>query len=152
MSLYNFLFGVNNETPILLGMLSLNMEYFSRFRDVELIANGTKIQVLTRTGGGNREDYKENWEKIRANQFYITDYDDDFDSTYAYIEFKVPEQYIETTKIMFNKEPLNIKDKFENEIKEMDNPNSEASKKADEIAKQLMNAIENPNSNGIIIM
>lgn len=152
MSLYNFLFGVNNETPILLGMLSLNMEYFSRFRDVELIANGTKIQVLTRTGGGNREDYKENWEKIRANQFYITDYDDDFDSTYAYIVFKVPEQYIETTKIMFNKEPLNIKDKFENEIKEMDNPNSEASKKADEIAKQLMNAIENPNSNGIIIM
>ena len=101
MSLYNTLFGINKEMPVLLGMLAVNTEYFGRFRDVELIKSGSVIQVFTRTGGDNREDYKENWEKIRKHELYIGDYDDDFDNTYAYIEFKVPERYKDTAKKMF---------------------------------------------------
>ena len=45
MSLYNALFGENAESHVLLGMLGVNKEYFDRYRDVDLIENGTKIRV-----------------------------------------------------------------------------------------------------------
>lgn len=87
MSLYNALFGENSESHVLLGMIGVNKEYFDRYRDVELIEDGKKIRVFTRLGGGNREDYQETWDKIQSHKLYITDYDDDFDCTYAYIEY-----------------------------------------------------------------
>ena len=98
MSLYNSLFGVNKESDVLLGMIGLNMEFFARFRDIELIENGTIIRVFTRLGGGNREFYENVWEDIENHELYIRDYDDDFDCTYAYIEFSVPNKYLETAK------------------------------------------------------
>lgn len=142
MSLYNQLFGVNKEMPELLGMLGVNTEYFDRFRDVELIHDGTKIRVMTRLGGGNRGDYQETWDKIRRHELYMGDYDDGFDNTYAYIEFKVPEKYISTTKAMFKGEPETFQEKFKRELKEMDKPGTEAYKRAEKIAKQITNAID----------
>lgn len=106
MSLYNALFGENSESHVLLGMIGVNKEYFDRYRDVELIEDGKKIRVFTRLGGGNREDYQETWDKIQSHKLYITDYDDDFDCTYAYIEYNIPEQYKETAKKMFKGEPV----------------------------------------------
>lgn len=144
MSLYNMLFGTNEKTSVILAMIGIPFEnYFERFRDVDLIEDGTKIRVLTRTGGNNREDYTDNWKVIRNNEFYICDYDDDFDNTYAFIEFSIPEKYLEKAKGMFNGEPLSIKEKFEKEIEEMDKPNSEASKRAVKIAEKITKAIEN---------
>lgn len=148
MSLYNQLFGMNEETPVLLGMIGINKEYFDRFRDVELINNGTVIRVFTRLGGGNREDYQETWDKIRMHELYLGDYDDGFDETYAYIEFKIPEKYKETAKKMFKGEPVRFKEKFNKELKEMNRPGTEAYKRAENIANQIMNEIES--GNGII--
>lgn len=85
-----------------------------RFRDIFLTRNneGEDIVILyTRNGAGNREcwdlegcpDYGEgdpsihserclvfiNW-KLTQHPLYIRDYDDDFDGTYAYFEFRIP--------------------------------------------------------------
>ena len=98
MSLYNELFGMNEDTPILLGMLGVNKEYFCRFRDVFLCNGGRNIRVYTRSGGQNRKDFKDNWNTIRHNKLYAGDYDDGFDETYAYIEFNIPDKYKETAK------------------------------------------------------
>lgn len=143
MSLYNMLFGENKETSVLLGMIGVNKEYFDRFRDIELINNGTRIRVFTRLGGGNREGYQETWDKIQSHELYVGDYDDDFDSTYAYIEFRIPDKYKETAKKMFNGEPVSFEDKFKKELEEMDIPGTEASKRAEKIANKIMGAIDN---------
>ena len=150
MSLYNKLFGINKDMPILLGMLGVNTTYFSRFRDVELINGGTIIRVFTRTGGGNREYYQDNWNNIRENPLYLKDYDDDFDNTYAYIEFDIPKKYKLTAKKMYKGEPISFKKKFMKELEEMNKPGTEAYKRAEEIANKIFGAIENNDGNNII--
>ena len=146
MSLYNTLFGINEDMPFLLGMLGTNTEYFSRFRDVELINDGTIIRVFTRTGGGNRKYYQDNWNKIRENPLYLKDYDDDFDNTYAYIEFDIPKKYKSTAKKMFKGEPIPFEQKFNKELEEMNKPETEAYKKANNIANKILGAIDNGNN------
>ncbi len=146
MSLYNRLFGINADMPVLLGMLSVNMEYFDRFRDVELCNNGTVIRVFTRLGGENRKDYSETWKKIRKHELYSQDYDDEFDETYAYIEFNIPEKYKKTAKKMFKKEPISLKEKLNKSISEMDIPGSSAYEAANRIAEEIISAIESGNT------
>ena len=150
MSLYNMLFGINEEAPVLLGMIGVNKEYFDRFRDIELIEGGTKIRVFTRLGGGNRKNYTKTWEKIKKHELYIKDYDDDFDCTYAYIEYGIPEKFEKTTKKMFKHEPIQFKDKFMKEINEMDIEGTKAYKNAEKIIEKFKEALEdsdNPNGN-----
>ena len=149
MSLYNNLFGINEEMPILLGMLGVNIQYFSRFRDVELVKEGSIIRVFTRTGGENRKYYNDNWEKIRKHELYLGDYDDNFDTTYAYIEFKVPEKYKETARKMFKGEPISFRDRFNKELEEMKKPGTEAYKRAEKIANKIIKQLET-GENGII--
>lgn len=142
MSLYNYLFGANENKEEILKMIDINDErVFDRFRDIEIIENGTIIRALTRTGGGNREDYQENWAKIKELPYYIQDYDDEFDETYAYIEFRVPGEHIERAKQLNNENPQNIETKFKNEITDMGKEGSEASKRANKIAEQIMDAL-----------
>ena len=152
MSLYNALFGENSESHVLLGMLGLNKEYFRRYRDVELIDDGTIIRVFTRLGGGNREGYQETWDKIRKHELYIKDYDDDFDCTYAYIEYKIPEEFKETAKKMFKGEPVSFGDKFNKELEDMDKKGTEAYERAEKIAKKFQDAIEDTNNGDIHII
>lgn len=111
MSLYNLLFGVNSLAPILLKHLGLSEDDIPRFRDCYL--DGDQIVIYTRTGGGNRDfyedeetcrsNYPEYFQKkedapkgpwnadLRKSKYYQSDEDDDFDSTYAYFRFRVPE-------------------------------------------------------------
>lgn len=142
MSLYNQLFGTNEDTPILLGMLGVNKDFFYRFRDIFLCNDGNSIKVYTRTGGGNRKEYKENWKEIRNHNLYIKDYDDDFDETYAYIEFNIPEKYKKTAKKMFKGEPITVEEQFKKECKEMSIPGTDAYKRAEKIAEQIINSLD----------
>ena len=95
MSLYNLLHGMNYLTPILLAILDIDQEEgkwgSGRFRDIYLNKDGTKIILFTRNGGGNRDSYFPY--DIRNHPNYLNDYDDDFDCTYAYIEFSVPKGF-----------------------------------------------------------
>ena len=136
MSLYNMLFGMNEIAPALLFILDLNQPDkiwdSGRFRDIYLNEDGTSIILYTRNGGGNRRHwdlshskYKEGPDcpcpgciityKLKKHPNYIRDYDDDFDSTYAYVEFGVPKQFREIAEsLATGKKPQSIREKFDN--------------------------------------
>ena len=146
MSLYNQLFGENEDAMALLGMLSLTRNDFQRYRDVYLNKEGNKIIVLTRIGGDNAKDYRQVYMNMRRHKYYIKDYDDEFDNTYAYFEFKVPKEYENTCKtIAPSEDRLTVSAMFEKEIKKAENPNSEAAKKIEKIADEIIKNIENNN-------
>jgi len=90
MSLYNMLCGVNPATPIILSLLKLTEADFARFRDICIAADGKTITVYTRLGGGNRQHYQQVLDRLKAHPLYVRDYDDDFDNTFANVEFKAP--------------------------------------------------------------
>lgn len=77
-------FQIKNELPYMMPKEKIDLE-----KDLGL----DKIYVLTRVGGGNRDEYKEEIEKLRKNEFYIKDYDDGFDCTYATFVFNIPSQF-----------------------------------------------------------
>jgi hypothetical protein len=100
MSFYNSLFGVNNAAPILLKIIGKTDGDFGRFRDAYLNESGDKIIVYTRCGGGNRESYQYVFDEMEKHPNYIKNYDDDFDCTYAYFEFSIPDAFKDELKIM----------------------------------------------------
>jgi hypothetical protein len=81
-------------------MLGLSPSDIPRFRDCYF--NGEQIIVYTRTGGGNRDFYdapnddnKDGpWNSdLQGHEFYLSDEDDDYDSTYALFKFAVPPKF-----------------------------------------------------------
>ena len=151
MSLYSMLFKENEDAEKLLNMLNLERDDFGRYRDAYLNADGTVIIVYTRCGGGNREDYDYVFESMEDHSQYIRDYDDEYDETYCYFEFDVPQRLLEETKEMSTGEkPLNVTEKFNKAIEEMQKPGSEAEKRAKEIAKKIEEGIEANPQGGII--
>lgn len=138
MSLYNVLFQENEDATVLLGMIGCTRNMFQRYRDVNLNKEGTVITVLTRLGGFNRKDYKQVFKNVKRNPNYIRDYDDVFDNTYCYIDFKVPEKYKKTCKVMVPKEDQpSIKELFDKEIAESKIPGSDAEKRMMALAEQI---------------
>lgn len=138
MSLYNKLFGENEDAVPLLGMINCTRNDFRRFRDVYLNKEGTVITVVARIGGGNRSEYRQVFNDMMRHELYIQSYDDDYDKTYAYFEFKVPEKYAATCKLMAPKvDRLSVGDMFKKEYEEMNIPGSEAFKRAERLAKEI---------------
>lgn len=93
MNLYNQLHGENPDADKLLAILNLERSDFPRYRDIWLPADGTKIIVTTRHGGPNRQYFQRVLKAISQYSTYIRDYDDDYDDTYAYIEFSIPSRH-----------------------------------------------------------
>jgi len=93
MNMYTLIFGENDNAKLLMKILDIDQAsgkwHSGRYRDCYLQDN--KIILYTRNGNGNREDYFPN--EIVNHPNYITDYDDDFDQTYCYIEFSIPEEF-----------------------------------------------------------
>lgn len=155
MSLYNLLFGVNPDAGELLKMLDLTTDDFGRFRDAYLNEDGTKIIVYTRCGGGNREDYQYVFTTMADHDEFITEYDDDFDCTYAYFEFRVPKRFERQAKLMCNKEkPETIHEKFTkaNEDMEKNGKDSEYAKKMKPAMDKIMEAFDDKDSKGGVIL
>jgi len=92
MSLYNLLFGMNAQTDLLLAVIGLKQCDIERFRNVGTADEGRKIEVYTRTGGGNRSDYP-NLTMRKLPEWQGSE-DDDFDNTYCTDTFAVPEQFV----------------------------------------------------------
>ena len=146
MSLYNKLFGENENAMALLGIIELTRNDFQRYRDVYLNKSATIRTVLERIGGDNRKNFKQVFINIRKNKWYIRDFDDNFDNTYTYIQFKIPEKYQYTCKMIAPKEEeLTVGEKFKKEVEEADIPGTDAYKRMDAIAKQIMDEIEKGN-------
>ena len=94
MSLYNMVFGFNPACVLFLPMIGKSRDDFPRFRDAfSGDADQRTIRVMTRTGGGNREFHEDENDAITKFDGYVKDWDDDFDSTFAYWEIAVPEKW-----------------------------------------------------------
>lgn len=144
MSLYNKLFGENEEAPAILGFAGLTRGMFMRYRDCYLNPEGTVVTVITRIGGGNRKEYRQAHTDIKRHPNYICDYDDAFDDTYCYFEFKVDDKFLETAKKIAPKEQhISVGDMFKKEVEEANIPGSPAAKRQEEIAESIFRAIEN---------
>ena len=96
--LYNALFGVHPAAGLLLKILDIDHRAVGRFRDCFPNPEGDRIIIYTRNGGGNRNDYLNVFAELAKHPCYVRDYDDDFDSTYASSEFRVPEDQTKIVK------------------------------------------------------
>lgn len=115
-----------------------------RFRDIYFQneeGEHPKIILYTRNGGGNRDYYDWVFELLSDHPLYITDYDDDFDSTYAYIEFKAPDSIIKFFEGIKTGKIPNVSEKFKNEIKEMQD-GKEPNKIILEIVEKIANELK----------
>ena len=128
MSLYNMLFGNNPAAPFLLEQLDLDQadkKYTTgRFRDIFFNnedPKNPKVILYTRNGGGNRPDYLDVFDNLSTHPNYIKDYDDDFDSTYAYIEFTPTPKILEYFKGVETGKVMNVDEKFKAEMERMEN-------------------------------
>jgi hypothetical protein len=92
--------GINPAAGFVLGVLGLKPDDVPRFRDAWIEPDGPKLVVYTRTGGGNREEYETENAAMGEVAWFLGDHDDDFDSTYAYFEYAVPEDFAETVRVM----------------------------------------------------
>jgi hypothetical protein len=108
MGLYNILFGEHPMSRYLMAMLNLKRVDVGRYRDCYITKWGgeteadktLRIAAFTRNGGGNRDDYQHVTEALQAHPNYVTDFDDDFDCTYATYIFDVPEEYKEMVEFL----------------------------------------------------
>lgn len=129
MSFYNMLHGINQATFFVLPMLGeKHPDEYPRFRDC-FITENENIAVYTRVGGGNRDEgYGE--EELQAHPNYISDYDDDFDSTYATYVFSVPEEFkndfelvkegrLKECSEMYKQRVIKVYPKIEDKLKEV---------------------------------
>lgn len=83
--------GFNPACVFIMPMLGRKQEEYPRFRDC-FVTEENNIAIYTRVGGGNRGcGFGE--EELYKDENFLTTYDDDFDSTYATYEFKVPEKW-----------------------------------------------------------
>lgn len=92
MSLYGLVFGRQQAAPVVLALLERAPTDFGRFRDAwieQTEAGDLRLVVYTRCGGGNRESYFP--KDIDQHPLYLSDQDDDFDTTYASIFFRLPD-------------------------------------------------------------
>ena len=91
MSIYHLMHGVNPAAFLILPMLGKHPDEYPRFRDC-FVTEDNHILVLTRVGGGNRNDgYGE--EELYKDPHFIKTYDADWDCTYGYYEFSVPDEW-----------------------------------------------------------
>ena len=91
MSLYNMINGFNPACVLIMPMLGRKQDEYPRFRDC-FVTEEKNIAIYTRVGGGNRNcGYGE--EELYKDENFLTTYDDEYDSTYATYEFKVPEKW-----------------------------------------------------------
>ena len=93
--LYNVVFGESGIGHELVGLLnSVQPISVGRYRDgwVEAAGDTIVIAVYTRNGGGNRDDYDAEIGSMLSHPWFLSDDDDDFDSTYATFRFLVPDR------------------------------------------------------------
>ena len=92
MSLYNIVNGFNPACIVFMPMLGRKDAEYPRFRDCFLSDDEKHIIIFTRVGGGNRNcGFGE--EVLYEDPNFVRTYDDEFDSTYGYYEFRVHDKW-----------------------------------------------------------
>ena len=102
MSMYNLVHGVHPVAGLALHLLGASSDDFGRFRDAWIETDGADwldICILTRCGGGNRDDYPEVFDACEKMPGFRSADDDDFDSTYCTFRFACPPWDVVATSI-----------------------------------------------------
>lgn len=158
-----------------------------RFRDIYPMKTEDgklRIVLFTRNGGGNRDCWSEVFgedgkkidlgkygkfkcscpgctiEKILPKHpFYDGDWDDEFDYTYAYIRFKVPEQFQEEVEMLLNiggtRNPTKMFKDILNKLRSGDSEDPEvkaAVKRLKPLIKQITEAMNDNKGDGFDII
>jgi len=117
MSIYNLMNGFNPCCLLFMPMLGRKQDEWPRFRDCFLTDDYKHIVILTRVGGGNRNTgYGE--EELYEDPNFVKTWDDDFDSTYGYYEFKVPEKWQKDFDTIVDQRFDDVSDEYVNYLKE----------------------------------
>ena len=99
MSMYEMVFGDGDAGIGWLGALGFSHTTdVGRYRSAWLeqpVGEEPRIAVYTRNGGGNRDEYSSVFAELAQHEHYLSDRDDEFDSTYATIYFSLPTILIE---------------------------------------------------------
>ena len=164
MSLYNMMFGSNPLAGITLSALDLTPNDVPRFRDAYFDADENRLVIYTRTGGGNREYYgqpdgydNEDYEgpfnsDLERHPNYLFDEDDDFDCTYAYFYFSIPESFapiFQTFKDLGAGKDLNPTEKFAKMIEDLEKGNTTPeTERALEVGKSIADQINKALNDG----
>ena len=144
--MYNTLFGTNNLATLCVNMLGMNIFDIPRFRDAifTLYKGKCAVEILTRTGGNNRKDYND--EMLLKHPWFLADFDDNYDSTYRHLVFRIESDFTEDEWNDFikiqSRTSLNLKEMFEKEINEMSIEGSDANLRAKKIAQEINKAIQ----------
>ena len=113
--LYNILCGYNPACYYILPMLGRKAEDYPRFRDCFISENNT-IVVYTRVGGGNRNcGFGE--EALYKDENFLQTWDDEYDNTYGYYEFKVPDKWKKDFDLLNNEQPTEVSDEYKELLK-----------------------------------
>lgn len=103
--------GFNPACLYLMPMLGRKQEEYPRFRDCFLSDDNERIVIFTRVGGGNRNcGFGE--EELYKDFNFVKTYDDDFDSTYGYYEFNVPEKWKKGFDLIVSGELDKVSDEY----------------------------------------
>lgn len=117
MSLYNLINGFNPACILFLPMLGRKHDEYPRFRDCYLSDDEKRIIIYTRVGGGNRNcGYGE--DELYADPNFVKTYDDEYDSTYGYYEFNVPNQWKDDFDKICNGKITEVSDEYFNYVSE----------------------------------
>lgn len=118
MSLYNAVMGFNPACVLLMPMLGRTQQEYPRFRDCFLSEDHKYIDIYTRVGGGNRGcGYGE--EELYKDENFVTTWDDDYDHTYGYYRFKVPERWQKDFDHIINSELKEVSEEYLDTVKAM---------------------------------
>lgn len=116
MSLYNMMMGFNPACVLIMPMLGRKQEEYPRFRDC-FVSDDGNIAIYTRVGGGNRNcGFGE--EELYKDPNFIKTYDDDYDSTYGYYEFSVPEKWKADFDFILAGKQFEVSDEYVQYVKE----------------------------------
>lgn len=128
MSLYNMVLGMHpfaGDLLRVLGFTPQDVDRIARIRDVYLYPE--EIRILTRTGGGNREEYEGENEWLRGISGFLRDWDDSYDSTFAWWAYRWPDEQREALQTALERIqehrpdllPDHLGDRFEEAISKM---------------------------------
>ena len=147
MSLYNLLFGQNPASDFILATLGLTSAEVGRFRDA--FVTEAKIAIYTRTGGGNREAYQDSNQFLQDHPLYLSDCDDEFDSTYATFYFGFPELW-RAELLALQGEAFNPSERWTKKIESI--KEGELTPAMRELGEKLKQALDKPNADGPTII
>ena len=93
MSLYKIVLAANPLALFLLTQLNIPVGYFTHILDTALVegeGDDLEIMIIVRASGGYLQEHIEDNDKLRRNDLFLRDREDEFDPTFGLFFFRLP--------------------------------------------------------------